>query len=540
MGFKDTDLYREMTPALGMVCIYASLAGAGFGFDNLYWGGFLGMPRFLEDFGRWDDTLQAYAIPTPWQSAGTGAPLAGVAFGCLLSGFVGNKLGRIKTFFLAGGIAIVGILVQVTSFKNFWQLMAGRIINALSMGVICNVVPTYQGEIAPARIRGAMVNFYQFWQLVGALMATTANWGFQYRDDQWSYRTTLILQFIIPIVLISAGLVLPESPRWLVEKGRVEQARKVLTLLRGKKAAPAIIEEELELLIKADAEQREFHAATSWLDCFRGSNLRRTMIGAGVQSLQQAQGSSFISNYAITFMQAIGIKQNHMEMNVLFSFVNTMGSTLAFYFVDKFGRRKCLFGGAIVLGSCMYTVAGVVVGAPGNTAAMKGVLAALFVWNFFQSFAWSSCVWITTAEVSTLQLREKTMTVSTFTGFTVSVIVSFVAPYIQDAGYGNLQGKIGFLWGSFSVMSALWVYFFLPELKGRSLEELDELFEKRVGVFAFGKYEATGYGARLTKVEDLIAHGEVMEGVDVGTDADTSGRSSEGEKGAAGVKALET
>lgn len=107
------------------------------------------------------------------------------------------------------------------------------------------------------------------------------------------------------------------------------------------------------------------------------------------------------------------------------------------------------------------------------------------------------------------------MTISTFTGFTVSVIVSFVSPYIQDEGYGDLGGSIGFLWGAFSIAAAVWTYFFLPELKGRSLEELDELFEKRIGVFAFGKYKATGYGARITQVEEMIARGEIMEGVDV-------------------------
>lgn len=412
MGFKDTDLYREMTLPLAVVCLYASIAGAGFGFDNLYWSGFLGMPRFLKDFGVWDDTTQAYAvsskaihghvdgsrarlingiqIPAPWQSAGTGAPIAGTAVGCLMSGLIGNKLGRIRCFFLAAAIAVVGILIQVTSFGDFWQLMAGRIINALSMGLICNVVPTYQSEIAPAKIRGAMVNFYQFWQLVGALMACTANWGFQYRDDQWAYRCTLVIQFIIPIVLVSAGLVLPESPRWLVEKGRKDQARKVLTFLRGKSALPSMIEEELDLLIRAEAEQREFHSATSWLDCFRGSNLRRTLIGAGVQSLQQAQGSSFVLGYVVVFLQTIGIKQNSLQITVLLVFVNCMGASMAFYLVDKLGRRQCLFWGAVILGSCMFTVSGVVAGAGDNQTAMKGALAALFIWYFVQAFSWSS------------------------------------------------------------------------------------------------------------------------------------------------------
>ena len=118
------------------------------------------------------------------------------------------------------------------------------------------------------------------------------------------------------------------------------------------------------------------------------------------------------------------------------------------------------------------------------------------------------------------------MTISTFIGFCVQVIVTFVSPYLQNAGYGNLQGKIGFIWGSFSVVSALWTFFFVPELGGRGLEELDELFEKRVGVFEFQKYRTTGYGSQLTKVEEMVAHGVVIDGVVV-----SSGSSQRGEDG---------
>lgn len=114
------------------------------------------------------------------------------------------------------------------------------------------------------------------------------------------------------------------------------------------------------------------------------------------------------------------------------------------------------------------------------------------------------------------------MTISTFIGFTVSVIATLVAPYLQNAGYGNLQGKIGFVWGSFSVASAIWTFFFMPELKGRSLEELDELFEKRVNVFRFGSCETFGYGARLTMVEAMTARGEAIEVIELSSSREKS------------------
>jgi hypothetical protein len=108
-----------------------------------------------------------------------------------------------------------------------------------------------------------------------------------------------------------------------------------------------------------------------------------------------------------------------------------------------------------------------------------------------------------TAEVPTLRLREKSITISTFLGFCVSVLVTFVSPLIQDARYGNLGGKIGFLYGSFSFLAAIWTFLFCPETGFRSLEELDELFQNHVSVWRFRKYETSGFGAELAQVEQV-------------------------------------
>ncbi|KAI0130364.1 general substrate transporter [Xylariales sp. AK1849] len=499
--WRSSDLGKELTGPLIAVCGYAGLAGAGFGWDNCYWAGFLGMEKFAEDFGVLDQSTGRYSIPASWQSAGSGAPIAGVALGCLFSGLIGHNYGRIKTFFLASAIAIVGILIQVCSFGQFWQLMAGRIINSVSMGLVCNVVPTYQSEISPAKIRGSLINIYQFWQLVGATMACVSNWGFQSRMDQWAYRVTLIIQFVIPIILVVGGCFLPESPRWLTGQGRIEDARKVLHFLR--RGTPIqLIDEELNLLVQAERQDRELYEHTSWPDVFRGPNLRRTLISAGVQCLQQAQGSSFIVQYAVVFLQTIGVT-NSFEILIYLYMVNCLSSILAFHFVDRIGRRPLMISGACLLSACMFIVASLTGFYGDEPGAQKGALACLFVWQFVQAISWASCVWIVCAEVPTLAVREKTITVATFSGFSTNVLITFVSPYIQDAGYGNLQGEIGFVWGAGSIIAALWAFFVLPELKGRSLEELDEIFQKHVGVFDFGKFQTTGAGATLTVIEGM-------------------------------------
>lgn len=266
-SWRDADLVRELTLPLALVSAYASLGGATYGWDANYWSGLLGMTQFCKDFGVFNQAADAWEIPSSWQSAGSGAPQAAIACGCLVAGLIGDKFGRIKTFMIASIIAIIGIIIQASAF-SYWQILVGRMVNGVSMGIICNAVPIYQAECAPAKIRGSLVNAYQFWLLVGGTMAVTVNYCLYTRVDQWAYRVVIILQFLIPIVMLIGVFVLPESPRWLIKKGRRDDAAKVLQLLRRGTPA-AVIEEEVNLLAAAEDEQeRNFHAST-WLDCFR-------------------------------------------------------------------------------------------------------------------------------------------------------------------------------------------------------------------------------------------------------------------------------
>jgi hypothetical protein len=124
-------------------------------------------------------------------------------------------------------------------------------------------------------------------------------------------------------------------------------------------------------------------------------------------------------------------------------------------------------------------------------------------------------VWIVTAETPTLQLREKTITIATFSGFAIGILVTFINPYMQDEGYGNLQGKVGFVYGSFSVIAAIWVAFVLPEMRGRALEELDEMFEQRVSTFKFSTFETEGLGAEIVGVQRGSSTGDSESSVKV-------------------------
>lgn len=129
-------------------------------------------------------------------------------------------------------------------------------------------MPNYQSECAPAKIRGSLINAYQFFLLVGGVLTATANWGLESRTDRWAYRVVLILQFIVPILMLIGGFILPESPRWLVGAGKDAEALKVLTLLR--RGTPQdLIEQEVKLLIASEEQERQLNHASSWIGCVR-------------------------------------------------------------------------------------------------------------------------------------------------------------------------------------------------------------------------------------------------------------------------------
>lgn len=237
------------------------------GTDYGYWSGLLGMAQFQRDFGRYDEDSQAWIIPASLQSAGSGLPIAGLAVGSLASGWVGNALGRVRTLQLSTVIAVIGVLVQSTSFKAYWQLVVGRVVNAVGLGIMANSIPAYLAEISPLKIRGTLINFYQTFMGIGGLTVSCVTWATHDRTDQWAYRIVIVIQFIIPIGFLVATFFLPESPRWLVGKDRRAEAEKALARLRPNTSLE-VLQQETALIVAQEEENRA-QFSKSWKECFR-------------------------------------------------------------------------------------------------------------------------------------------------------------------------------------------------------------------------------------------------------------------------------
>lgn len=225
-------------------------------------------------------------------------------------------------------------------------------------------------------------------------------------------------------------------------KDRRDDALKALLCLRKGQATEDDVALELSLMETALREQQEVSVRLTYLDCFRGYNLRRTLIAVLVQVMQQIQGNAFMNNYLVVFLQRIGLN-NTLQIYIAQNATQLGAITLSFYFTDKIGRRPILLVGAFFMGALMWTVAGLGQYTHLQASTAQGCVAVILLYQAFAGGFWGSCTWITTSEAAAASVREKTIMTATFASFCMVLLITYVNPYVQNEGYGNLRA----LWG---------------------------------------------------------------------------------------------
>ncbi|KAJ9121288.1 hypothetical protein QFC24_004624 [Naganishia onofrii] len=367
--------------------------------------------------------------------------------------------------------SIIGAVIQITAGINggrYWQIVGGKIVICMSIGIASVSVPLYLAECSPPSIRGGLINSYVEVQAIGTFASGIVIYCIKNMVDQRVWCIPIGLQLLAPVVMLAFGWTIPESPRWLLESGRKEEARASLLHLRRGKAGYDP-EEDLQVIEENYERERE-NGRVSWGQCFRGIDRKRTLIVLGIQCLQQGQGISFMANYLVIFLMQLGIKDVFMILVIIYAILVIL-TALGFWAQDFVGRRRLLIGGGCVMAASLIAVGAITTANPTPTGALANVL-----------------VFLISAELPSEATREKTLAIGAFGGYVTGMLVGLLNPYMQNAEYGNLGGKVGFVYGSVSVAAIFFCWAFLPELKGRSLEQIDYLFEAGVPLRKMGTY----------------------------------------------------
>lgn len=419
IGTADTErVEAPVTIKAYLMCAFAAFGGIFFGYDSGYISGVMGMSYFIHLYeGDSSDSLPAWK-----KSLITSILSAGTFFGALMGGDLADFVGRRTTIIFGCFVFIVGVILQTAS-TALGLLVAGRLIAGFGVGFVSAIIILYMSEVAPKKVRGAIVAGYQFCITIGILLASCVDYATQDRQNTGSYRIPIAIQILWAIILAVGLFLLPESPRYFVKRGNLDKAANVLSRLRGQPLNSDLIQQELaEIVANHEFELKAMPQGSyfsSWANCFKGSlwnpssNLRRTILGTSLQMMQQWTGVNFIFYFGTTFFQDLGTIKNPFLISLVTTLVNVCSTPISFWTVERIGRRPLLIWGALGMVVCQFIVAIVGTTDGDNPNAIRAEIAFICIYIFFFASTWGPGAWVVIGEIFPLPIRSRGVALAT-------------------------------------------------------------------------------------------------------------------------------
>ncbi|KAF2086837.1 general substrate transporter [Saccharata proteae CBS 121410] len=456
-----------------VISIVATTGFLLFGYDQGVMSGIINADPFNDYFPQTKND-------TTYQGFVTAIYEVGCLLGAILMLLCGDRVGRRRGIIAGAAIMIIGVLVQITAFDGHHamaQFIVGRTITGFGNGMNTSTIPTYQAECSKAANRGLLICIEGGVIAFGTMIAYWIDYGCSYGSQDLSWRFPIAFQIFFGLIVVVFMIGMPESPRWLLTKDRHDEAMRVIAALRGHTQDSE--ETKLEAAIVMDSIRASGHAGgnTPFSALFTGGktqHFRRMMIGASAQLFQQIGGCNAVIYYfPILFENSIGETKN---MSLLLGGVNmivyAIFATTSWFIIERTGRRKLFLIGTV--GQCLSMVLVFACLIPGTASAAKGSAVGLFTYIAFFGATWLPLPWLYPAEINPLKTRAKANAVSTITNWLFNFLIVMVTPVMIS--------NIG--WGTYLFFAAIngsffpFIYFFYPETRMRSLEEIDLIFAK--------------------------------------------------------------
>ena len=345
----------------------------------------------------------------------------GSLIGALSGAYTADWWGRRKSMSFGVLIFIIGNVIQITAMNSWVHMMMGRFVAGLGVGNLSVGVPMFQSESSPREIRGAVVASYQLMITIGILISNIINYGVrEIEESDASWRIVIGLGIFFSLPLGGGIMIVPESPRWLAQKGRWEDARMALSRLRGLKDDPQnpLVEDDLNEMREILEKERQVGTG-SWAECFNPNTgipklVYRTFLGIFIHFLQQWTGVNYFFYYGATIFSSTGIDDPIMVQLILGA-VNVAMTFYGLYVVEKFGRRWPLFIGALWQSAWLLIFASVGTAIDPNTSQTVGIVMIVSACMFIASFAgtWGPMAWVVIGETFPLRTRAKQASLAT-------------------------------------------------------------------------------------------------------------------------------
>ncbi|KAM0499061.1 hypothetical protein ACHAP8_005765 [Fusarium lateritium] len=468
------------------------ILGASRGLDEGLVGGMVSLKSFKSEF---DLDAGSEHHQAQVESNITSMVQIGSIAGSLLAFFICDKIGRVRSLQVLCLLWLVGFIIVVTSHGSVGQVLAGRFIAGLGIGMTVVVGPTYLAETAPRAIRGMLTNIFAGSVYLGVMIAYFSNWGASINisnNSRWQWVDPQMCHIGFSSLILILSFTVPETPRWLTMKGRNEESTKALCKLRQLPETHPFVQAELYgIQEQLEREQEAFLGVSKWgklRELFTiPANRYRLMLGFMAQLLGQWSGASAITIYAVEFFGVLGKSGQSEKLfaTCILGVVKLSSAYLcAFFLVDFIGRRRSLYGGiTIQFISILYIAIFLsIVGTealengtltPSQKHAGVGAVVMLYLSGVGWTMGWNSFQYLVNAEIWPLRLRalgsSMTMCLHFANQYGNTKAVPLMLLSMTSAGFF-------FFCAAVCLLGLIWVWAFVPELAGRSLESTDELF----------------------------------------------------------------
>ncbi|KAJ5016316.1 putative quinate permease [Colletotrichum sp. SAR 10_99] len=470
----------------------AAMGSAMFGYDSAFIGGTMSLPSFQSRFGLDSSTgTDLAALKANIVSTFQG----GCFFGVLLCYYLVERLGRRWVLIGCGALFDLGAILQLVASGNLALIYAGRVLTGLAVGSSSMIIPVYISESGPPAIRGRLIGVFEIFLQFSQIIGFWVNYGVNIHisgssDTQW--HVPFALQ-IIPGSLLSICMFLqPESPRWLLNAGRTDQARRVLQRLRKLPADHPYLNWEINTVLQQIEEETAMGANRGLLEKLREiklpTNRRRLLLGIALMFIQNMSGINALNYYSPSIFQSIGFTGTSVGLLAtgIFGIVKAFATMLYMIWgVDALGRRQSLMIGSTGAAIALFYLGAYAklsgsfeagqLSAGDRTPGAYVAIVMIYIFAVFYAISWNGIPWIFCAEIFPMGIRSICLVFTTCAQWLGQFTIVYSTPYMMtDITYGTFL-----LFACSVVFGFVFTFLLIPETKGISLEDMDVLFTRK-------------------------------------------------------------